>query len=31
MLEWIKENSKQDLSIDVEAMLEKEAEPTEEL
>jgi protein disulfide-isomerase A1 len=31
MLEWIKKNSEQDLSIDVEAMLEKEAEPTEEL
>ena len=30
MLEWIKKNSTQDLAIDVEAMLEKEAEPTEE-
>jgi hypothetical protein len=31
MLEWIKKNASSDLSIDVEAMLEKEAEPTEEL
>lgn len=31
MLEWIKNKSTQDLSIDVDAMLEKEAEPTEEL
>ena len=31
MLEWIKKNTTQDLAIDVEAMLEKEGEPTEEL
>jgi protein disulfide-isomerase len=31
ILEWIKKNSDQDLAVDTEAILEKDAAPTEEL